>query len=158
MIFTEFSQASYDVNLEYGGTGLGLTISQKLLQMHGSELIVESEEGKGSEFSFELRYKLSTTAPSKSKSLKTSDVLRLSKARVLVVDDNPTNLFITSQYLQGCGLDHTTVNSGAAAVDAVKEEQFDVILMDLHMPKRNGYEASTRIHALDLDKPPVIIA
>lgn len=105
MIFTEFSQASYDVNLEYGGTGLGLTISQKLLQMHGSELKVESEEGKGSEFSFELRYKLADAIPAKNKKSNVKELLRKSNARIMVVDDNATNLFITSQYLEDWGLE-----------------------------------------------------
>ncbi|HSI69032.1 MAG TPA: response regulator, partial [Gillisia sp.] len=149
---------SYDVNLEYGGTGLGLTISQKLLQMLGSELKVESEEGKGSEFSFDLKYKLANEAPVNNKRKNVSEVLKNLNARVLVVDDNPTNLFITSQYLQGWDLEHTTVNSGPAAIDAVKKKQYDIILMDLHMPKMNGYETSTTIGELKLDKKPVIIA
>lgn len=157
-IFKEFSQASYDVTLEYGGTGLGLTISQKLLQMHGSELEVESEEGKGSKFSFKLEYKLSTQAPAISKRTRVSEVLNRSGAKVLVVDDNPTNLFIVAQYLQEWNLDHTTVNSGPAAIEAVKEQQYNLILMDLHMPKMNGYDTSTRIHELKLEKKPVIIA
>lgn len=158
MIFAEFSQASYDVNLEYGGTGLGLTISQKLLQIHGSELIVDSEEGKGSEFSFELRYKLPAEAPVKITKAKANEALRKIKARVLVVDDNPTNLFITSQYLQNWDLEHSTVNSGTAAIEEVKKQQYDVILMDLHMPKMNGYETSTQINQLDPENSPVIIA
>lgn len=157
-IFKEFSQASYDVTLEYGGTGLGLTISQKLLQMHGSELKVESQEGKGSKFSFELEYKLSSKAPANKKRTRVSEALYRSEAKVLVVDDNPTNLFIISQYLQEWNLDHTTVNSGPAAIEAVKEQQYEVVLMDLHMPKMNGYDTSTRIHELKLEKSPVIIA
>lgn len=156
IIFTEFSQASYDVNLEYGGTGLGLTISQKLLQMHGSELSVKSEEGKGSEFSFKLKFKVSHRIPAKKKRSGVRDVIRKSGAKVLVVDDNPTNLFITSQYLQGWNLEYTTVNSGYAAIEAVQQQQYDIILMDLHMPKMNGYESSTRI--LEIDNKPVIIA
>lgn len=158
MIFAEFSQASYDVNLEYGGTGLGLTISQKLLQMHGSELKVSSEEGKGSKFSFALKYKLAEEVPLKTKKSYVKDLLRRSNARILVVDDNAINLYITSQYLQDWGLEHTTVKSGHAAISAVKEKKYDVILMDLHMPKMDGYETSSRIRELDLDKQPVIVA
>lgn len=159
IIFQEFSQASYDVNLEYGGTGLGLTISQKLLQMHGSELQVESEEGKGAQFSFLLRFKLSKKiTPARSKRAQLAEVLAASGARVLVVDDNPVNLFITSQYLEGWELVHKTVGSGEAAREAVKEENFDIILMDLHMPKMNGYETSAAIRKIKPGPPPYIIA
>lgn len=158
MIFQEFSQASYDVNLEYGGTGLGLTISQKLLQIQGSELIVESEYGKGSEFSFKLKYKIPLEPPSKKRKTNVQDVLKKMEAKILVVDDNPTNLFITSQYLMGWNLTHSTVDSGPAAINAVKEQHYDIILMDLHMPNMNGYETSTRISALGPEIKPVIIA
>lgn len=159
IIFQEFSQASYDVNLEFGGTGLGLTISQKLLQMHGSELQVSSEEGKGAEFSFALKFKISTeTSSEKIKSYPLTELLSASGARILVVDDNPVNLFITSQYLEGWGLFHETVDSGQAAIDAVRENRYDLILMDLHMPKMNGYEASAVILKMRPKDPPVIIA
>lgn len=157
-IFNEFSQASYDVNLEYGGTGLGLTISQKLLQMHGSELKVESEEGKGSKFSFDLEYKTSSIAPTNSKRSRVSEASNVSDAKVLVVDDNPTNLFIISQYLQEWNLEHNAVSSGPAAIDAVQKQPYDIILMDLHMPKMDGYETSIRILELELEKKPVVIA
>ncbi|WP_037325453.1 PAS domain-containing hybrid sensor histidine kinase/response regulator [Salinimicrobium terrae] len=157
-IFQEFSQASYDVNLEFGGTGLGLTISQKLLQMHGSELKVESEEGKGSKFSFFLEYKLSNMAPEDHRRTRVNEVMAQSGAKILVVDDNLTNLFIISQYLQEWKLDHTTVNSGAAAIDAIKKKHYDIVLMDLHMPKMDGYETSTRIGELEPNNKPVIIA
>lgn len=158
IIFQEFSQASYDVNLEFGGTGLGLTISQKLLQMHGSELKVSSEEEKGTDFSFILNFKRlkDPHQPQKSSGLKEN--LAATGARVLVVDDNPVNLFITSQYLESWGLTYKTVESGIAAKKAILEKDFDIILMDLHMPKMNGYEASKAIRELRPTPPPVIIA
>ncbi len=158
VIFQEFSQASYDVSLEFGGTGLGLNISQKLLKMHESELKVESEEGKGSIFSFELNYKLSSHANMRNKKRAVTEILRKSAAKILVVDDNTTNLFIISEYLQGWGLDHTTVSSGNEAIEAFKREPFDVVLMDLHMPRMDGYEASAKINELNLDFKPAIIA
>lgn len=157
-IFEEFSQASYDVNLEFGGTGLGLTISQKLLKMHESELKVESEEGKGSKFSFDLEFKLSKSAPAKKARSGAREVIAESNAKILVVDDSPTNLFIISQYLKEWRLKHTTVTSGFLALEAVKKEAYDIVLMDLHMPKMNGYETSMRIREMKLDKTPVIIS
>lgn len=157
-IFQEFSQASYDVNLEYGGTGLGLTISQKLLQMHGSQLKVESKEGKGSKFSFSLEYKLSNQAPVDHAKSGVGKEMAESNARILVVDDNLTNLFIISQYLQEWKLDHTTVNSGPAAIEAFQKQHYDMVLMDLHMPKMDGYETTTRIAELKPNRKPVVIA
>ncbi|MBZ9728714.1 response regulator [Salegentibacter sp. JZCK2] len=159
IIFQEFSQASYDVNQEFGGTGLGLTISQKLLQMHGSQLHVSSEEGKGSEFSFALKFKFSTeTSPKGRKTPRLKEFLANSGARVLVVDDNSVNLLIASKYLKGWGLAHETVASGEAAIQEVKESKYDIILMDLHMPKMDGYEASIEIWKICQEPPPVIIA
>lgn len=157
-IFNEFSQASYDVNLEFGGTGLGLTISQKLLQMHGSELKVESEEGKGSKFSFDLEYKKSSQAPAENKRNGMKEAMTASNAKVLVVDDNLTNLFIISRFLEEWKLEHATVNSGPAAIEAFQKQHYDIVLMDLHMPKMDGYETSVRIGELDPDNKPVIIA
>ena len=157
-IFQEFSQVSYDINLEYGGTGLGLTISQKLLHMHGSELKVESEEGKGSKFYFDLRFEVSQKTSLLEKEYKITEFFDHSAANILLVDDNPTNLFITSQYLQNWNLKYSTVNSGLAAIEAVQNSSFDLILMDLHMPKMNGYEASCQINKLNLNPKPVVIA
>lgn len=159
IIFQEFSQASYDVNLEFGGTGLGLTISQKLLQMHGSALKVTSEEGKGSEFSFALKFKLSAEIPqAKSKRSRLTELLAATGARVLVVDDSSVNLYIASQYLKNWGLAHDTVDSGEAALRSVNEIDYDIVLMDLHMPKMNGYQASAAIRKMNNKPPPLIIA
>ena len=159
IIFQEFSQASYDVNLEYGGTGLGLTISQKLLQMHGSELHVSSKEGKGSDFSFALKFKISEEiSPARNEKSQLTKSLAAFGARVLVVDDNSVNLFITSQFLEDWGLAHEIVDSGEAAIDAVKISSFDIVLMDLHMPKMDGYKASAAIRQMKTESQPVIIA
>lgn len=158
IIFHEFAQASYDVNLEYGGTGLGLTISQKILQMHNSELQVESEEGKGSKFSFTLNYNLPLNPPSEVSQPREANLRVNTSAKILVVDDNETNLFITSKYLEGWNLPNVTVSSGSAALEAVKQDVYDLILMDLHMPKMNGYETASMINSLELKKKPVIIA
>ncbi|NJW51948.1 PAS domain-containing hybrid sensor histidine kinase/response regulator [Salinimicrobium oceani] len=157
-IFQEFSQASYEVNLEFGGTGLGLTISQKLLQLQGSELKVASEEGKGSRFSFELGFEIpAVQQKSSSPSTLKKDLKELS-GKVLVVDDNKTNLYIISKYLEDWKIPFSTASSGAKAIAKAEEEFFDVILMDLHMPQINGYETSEEILAQKKDKTPTIIA
>lgn len=159
IIFQEFSQASYDVNMEYGGTGLGLTISQKLLQMFESTLTVASEEGKGSEFNFDLKFKISANvAPVKNERSRLTELLAATGARILVVDDSSINLFITSRYLKNWGLAHDLVDSGEAAIKAVKENNYDIILMDIHMPKMSGYQAAMIIRKMNMKSSPLIIA
>jgi len=158
-IFQEFSQASYDVSMEYGGTGLGLTISQKLLHLHESQMKVQSTEGEGSEFSFEIWYELvqnKSAFTEKIISLEDREIFKSS--RVLIVDDNPINIYITAQYLNDWKLENEEAESGFQAIEMIKKKSFDLILLDLHMPKMNGYETAKKIRALKLDKQPVIIA
>mgnify|MGYP003113179040 CR=1 FL=1 len=158
-IFQEFSQASYEVNLEYGGTGLGLTISQKLLHLHNSEMKVQSKEGHGSEFSFDIWYHLNANySPYKDRKISIKDRKILETSRVLVVDDNPSNIYITTQFLNDWKLENESANSGREAIDMLKEKHFDLVLLDLHMPKLNGYKTAQEILALNLDKQPVLIA
>lgn len=158
-IFQEFSQASYDVNLEYGGTGLGLTISQKLLHLHQSAMKVQSVEGQGSEFSFDIWYKfIKNYSSPKDKTISLEDRKKLKFSRVLVVDDNRVNLYITAQFLNNWKLENESAESGLQAIEMVKKKHFDIILLDLQMPKMNGYETAKEIRALKLDKQPVIIA
>ena len=159
IIFQEFSQASYDVNLEFGGTGLGLTISQKLLQMHESELKVESQVGKGTTFGFDLQFNISTEEKIKRKPKpKVLEILSHLNKKVLVVDDNEVNTFIAKQYLELWKMQSTAVDSGIKAIEEITKNHYDVILMDLHMPKMSGYETATKIRQLKLEKQPVIIA
>ncbi len=158
IIFEEFSQVSYDVNLEFGGTGLGLTISQKLLKMHDSELAVVSEEGKGTTFSFTLVYQISREPIKKKTRLKIKNHFSSLNKKVLVVDDNQVNNFIAKQYLQNWKMESFTVNSGAKAIEEVKKNKYDAILMDLHMPQMSGYVTASKIRELKLEKQPVIIA
>lgn len=158
-ILEEFSQASYEVNQTYGGTGLGLSISQKLLQLYGKELEVSSELGEGSNFSFEIPLRINaeqeTPTPVSSKE-KPSQLF--SSARILIVDDNPVNIFIVSEYLNQWQLNYDSAESGKQAIAMVNETHYDLILMDLHMPTMDGYEASRKIRKLQLPKQPVIVA
>ncbi|CAM4321994.1 PAS domain-containing hybrid sensor histidine kinase/response regulator [Gillisia hiemivivida] len=158
-IFQEFSQASYDVNLEYGGTGLGLTISQKLLHLHKSEMKVQSIEGQGSEFSFEIWYEVNENySCPKDKKISTEDRKILESSRVLVVDDNPANIYITAQFLNDWKLENESAKSGFEAIEMLRKKDFDLILLDLHMPKLNGYKTAKEIRALKLKKQPILIA
>ena len=158
-IFREFAQASYEVNLNYGGTGLGLTISQKLLQLYDSEMRLESEKGKGSEFSFDIKFQRNEEQVEdlESASKKGSSQL-FQTTRILVVDDNPVNIYIISEYLKEWNLVNDAAESGSEALELVQEKEYDLILMDLHMPQMDGYETSKAIRNLKLAKQPVIVA
>jgi PAS domain S-box-containing protein len=159
-IFQEFSQASYDVSVEFGGTGLGLTISKKLLEMHQSNLNVTSELNVGSEFSFNIWYTKSQTSIPKKETIGV-DILKnhnFNSLKVLVVDDNPANIFIAAQYLDLWKITYKTANSGLKAINLTKKYDFDIILLDLQMPKMNGYDVAKKIRKLKLNLQPVIIA
>ena len=145
-IFDDYTQASYDIGLKYGGTGLGLGISKKLVELHGSTIGVESEAGRGSTFSFLLRLKV----PAATEAAQAGDQDRrapLQGLRVLVVDDNDVNVFVVTGFLRRWGAEIDVAVSGTEAVDRVKERDFDVVLMDLHMPGGDGLAATREIRS-----------
>lgn len=156
-IFSEFAQASYEVNLNYGGTGLGLTISQKLLQLYDSKMRVASKKGEGSEFSFEIKFRFNKVQ-SKPRVSKKANSHLFESAKILIVDDNPVNIYIISEYLREWSLNNEKAENGPQAIKLVQEKEYDLILMDLHMPDMDGYETSKTIRKLKLPKQPVIIA
>jgi PAS domain S-box-containing protein len=145
-IFDDYTQESYDIGLKYGGTGLGLGISRKLVELHGSTLAVESEPGRGSVFSFVLRLKVaSALEPAAAASGRASPLAGL---RALVVDDNDVNVFVLAGFLRRWGVEHDVATSGLEAVQRVKDREYDVVLMDLHMPGGDGLTAAREIRAL----------
>ncbi|MCW9037709.1 ATP-binding protein, partial [Altibacter sp.] len=158
-IFQEFSQASYDVSVEFGGTGLGLTICQKLLELHQSKMEVKSTLGKGSTFSFSIWYTAADTpSPTRKGKKERKNRLLLKDMDVLVVDDNPDNIFIATQYLDQWEVPYATAESGKKALDMVRKRSFDLILLDLQMPKMDGYETARKLRSLPLKTQPVIVA
>lgn len=159
LIFQEFSQASYDVNIEFGGTGLGLTISQKLLELYGSKLSVSSTLNVGSEFDFRISYATSNKKIQKDDfSLLLDKELNFGNLQVLLVDDNPANLFIAEQYLEQWNIAYQSAESGLKALNILEKNTFDLVLLDLQMPKMNGYETAKKIRELSLKKSPTIVA
>lgn len=138
-IFEAFSQEDGSTTKKYGGTGLGLTISNQLLGLMGSQLKLSSKPGKGSTFFFDLLLHSEEGEP-----LEWSD-LSLIK-RVLVVDDNKNNRTILEQMLLLKGIIPVSVDDGFKAIKLLsKGEQFDVILMDYHMPEMDGLETIRQI-------------
>ncbi len=148
-VFEEFTQASHDIHVKYGGTGLGLTISQKLLELYGSKMRVESTLGEGTTFFFNLRLRLGREedaggAPTEH----TPDEQTLRGLRTLVAEDNAINVFVLSQFLRKWGVEFEVVGTGQQALQKVNASDYDLVLMDLQMPELDGYEATRSIRNL----------
>lgn len=140
-IFEAFSQADSSTTREFGGTGLGLAISAKLAAMMGSTLQVESIVGKGSVFCFELDCSICGEIidnEEKTQSL----IVDGSKTKILVAEDYEINRILMSELLGRFGIEPDFVDNGSAAVDKVKENDYDLVLMDINMPIMDGIEAT----------------
>jgi PAS domain S-box-containing protein len=147
-VFDEFTQASYDIGLKYGGTGLGLSISKRLVELHGSQITVESEPGRGSTFAFALRLRVPPETPEPDAAEASAGEQPLKGLRVLIADDNEINVLVLSAFLQHWGAEVDVVTTGSQAVDRVQEQDYDLVLMDLRMPELDGYAATRTIRSL----------
>ncbi|HJV84415.1 MAG TPA: 7TM diverse intracellular signaling domain-containing protein [Noviherbaspirillum sp.] len=156
-LFSAFSQADTSTTRKYGGTGLGLAISKRLVEMMGGHMLLESEHGVGSTFSFTVRLDLG--------SLKAAALPdrpeRLLACRVLVADDNPAAREILAGLVKGIGLAVDTVGNGSEAMAAIREaaagKAYDLVLTDLCMPGMNGLELADAVSAAGLARPPKVI-
>ncbi len=140
-IFDSFAQASSDTTRQYGGTGLGLAICKKLIELQGGTITLESETGKGSTFSFILTFLVSEKAAREPSEVSES-YIGLEGKRILVAEDNKINFFVANKFLTGWGVVVTHAENGQLAIEKLEKEDFDLILMDLHMPVMDGIEAT----------------
>ena len=152
-MFESFSQGSIQINRKYGGTGLGLSIVKGLIEILKGKIYLKSELGKGSTFIFEipLRYAPEPIITAKPKTLNKFNTLDLTNIKILVVEDNKINQMITRKILNKMNLYCDVVDNGEDAVDRVKQSQYDVVLMDIHMPGISGIEATKIIRTFDKD-------
>jgi CheY-like chemotaxis protein len=149
-LFKPFSQAEDGFSRSYEGTGLGLVISQELMQLMDTSISLVSNLNLGSCFSFELALPLvdiSTFEPHISTATSINPEL-LSNAHILVVEDDEFNQKIINIILKRYGARIVLANNGLEALAALEQDRFDIVLMDLHMPSMNGYEATTAIRKI----------
>ncbi|TAE50309.1 MAG: response regulator [Bacteroidetes bacterium] len=144
-IFESFEQANSSTSREFGGTGLGLAITRRLVELQGGKIWVESEPGKGSCFQFVMPFdigdKALANAPAAVAEHPETD---LSRMRILLVEDLAMNQFLMKQVFRRKNITADIASNGREALDKLRLQTYDVVLMDLHMPVMDGREA-TRI-------------
>jgi PAS domain S-box-containing protein len=151
-LFQPFSQVDGSITRRFGGTGLGLVISHNLLQMMGSEFSVESAPGKGSSFSFglvlDVSSSLSSQQPAGTPTPAQSNFGKLlAGSRILVAEDNLINQQVVREFLNLAGIHVEIANNGKEAMALLENNTFDAVLMDMHMPEMDGFEATKLIRS-----------
>jgi len=145
-LFQPFSQADSSTSRRYGGTGLGLAICKKLVEMMGGKIWVESEQGKGSCFRFNIRLAVGDAERLRQEAADRGDAAaKLAGAKILLVEDNVLNMELTTALLDQRGLLVTPAWNGSEALQILQQESFDCVLMDIQMPVMDGYTATREI-------------
>ncbi|HNC29774.1 MAG TPA: ATP-binding protein, partial [Cyclobacteriaceae bacterium] len=147
-IFESFSQAEEATARKYGGTGLGLAITRKLVDLMGGVISVKSTEGNGSTFTCVLTLERGEVNVQETE--QPPEVLAIPAGiHVLVAEDNQVNQLMVTSFLKKWDVKYTVVENGVAALKAIQEQRFNIVLMDLQMPEMSGYEVTEKIRGMD---------
>ena len=151
-IFESFAQASSDTTRKYGGTGLGLTITRRLLELQGSSISLKSKLGEGSVFSFELTFLNSSRKPEKAEITTFGLKESLKGIRLLIAEDTQINVLVAQEFFAQWDVECDVAENGLLALELIKINDYDLVLMDLQMPEMDGYETTRKVRELDADK------
>lgn len=152
-VFENFEQGDVTINRKYGGTGLGLAIVKQLVEAQKGSIKLQSRPGKGTKFTVDLQFEIGNEEDldqSKTKIVKLTDKgekIDLSKYKLLLVEDNDVNILYTRKILQNWNCTPDEAKNGLIALEKLKENKYDLILMDVRMPVMDGFEASKFIRS-----------
>lgn len=152
-IFESFGQASSDTTRKFGGTGLGLTISKQLVEMHGGQIKVKSKPGEGSEFYFTVSYK-EAPKPKEATTEDSGSMQDMKGKKILLVEDNEFNQMVAVDSLQDLfpGIEVDIAENGKTAIEKVSSNSYSFVFMDIQLPDIDGFEI-TRFIRKNLDEP-----
>lgn len=151
-IFESFTQADETITRQYGGTGLGLTICKKLIELQGGTISLSSREGEGSEFLVTLEFEKHVYNDNVLRTITTAEknnTKDLSGMRILVAEDNNVNAMVLTRFLSKWKIESSVVKDGVEALELLNRESFDLVLMDIQMPVMDGIEATIQIRRSD---------
>ena len=154
-VFESFSQGSVEINRKYGGTGLGLNIVKKLVEILGGKIKLESKMGHGTTFSFVLNFSIGDEIPFSQE--KKYDPSKLADKKILLVEDNKINQMVISKMLENKKMICSIAETGEEGVELAKNKNYDLILMDIHLPGISGTTATENIRTFDKETPIVAL-
>lgn len=154
MIFETFTQETELTSKEFGGSGLGLSISRKLIELFGSSISVESKPGKGAKFSFELELEIGEQSKSAETVLETVKIHGIKDLNILIVDDLMINRTLLSKQFESLGCTRIALASnGLEALEQISRNTFDIILTDIRMPAMSGLELTKTLRRNNFNAP-----
>ncbi|MEW7280985.1 ATP-binding protein [Aquimarina sp. 2201CG1-2-11] len=155
-IFEEFSQGDDDTEKKYGGFGLGLAITKKIIKLLNGKITLDSEIDKGSEFTIYIPIKIATSLVTE-EDAQLSDIQNFNDKKVLIVDDDPSQLSLTSEVVSLAGLTYDICKNGLEAIASLESTTYDLVLTDIQMPKMDGFALMDHIKSNShLSELPVI--